>query len=289
MAYQKVTDMIKYVRSILEENVSSVPLEGVTDVGTISINTVIENILRNAVDSVSKIAPASLFSDAKVSIAERAGEYETPEPTADDFSKWDVLGANGAFVFKPTNLLRCLYIEAENWERPVTVLTPLSSPYVSIARSEINMSAGNPEKPLATEAYTKIGLTPTPNSVSSGDSSVAMAAPVNPTPGGLYRQGSTIEIYPKPVVGEGAGAVDKTATFVYINRADFSIQGTSPNQYKAINCDNGVYHAACFYAAYLVASIKGYANADRYKASAMDALGVIEQNTNATAGAEVGK
>lgn len=255
--FRETSEMIKYVRSILEENVSSVPLEGVTDVGTISINTVINSVLCDAIDSVSKIAPSSLFSEAYVDVMGKSSGTIGGDRNA-KFSEWIELG-NGAYMFKPMKFLRCLYTEADNWKRPVTELTPLSSPYVSIARSEINMSAGNEEKPLATEAYAKFGTSP--DTV----------------------EGATLEVYPKP-------GNDENITVVYVNRAYIVSARTTPTvEPESINCDSGVYHAACFYAAYLVASIKGYPNADRYKASAMDALGTAVNYTNATAGAEVQK
>lgn len=301
MKQQEVKSMVRYVRAILEENVSSVPLEGVTDVGTISINTVIENVLEKAVESVVKIAPIELFSTPNVvqfgqtsltlyeyvnpqSVPERVfissqggsdgklydgdgviigkitnitsslsgvlnngtvisgyqnNHRTTGAPGIHVFSNYE----NGGYIYRPDDFLRMLYVISDEWERNITELTPLSSPYVSIARSSINLSVGNSEKPLA----------------------------VNSFAGGV----SSIELYPLTA----SAHVD----LVYAERPKIVTEGGA----RTINCDDGILHAACFYAAYLVAMIKGYQNAEAYKASALDSLNVNIANVNATSGAPV--
>lgn len=299
MKQQSVIETIKYVRSILEENVNSVPLEGVTDVGTISINTVIKSVLPKAVESIVKVAPMELFDNPKVAPdkffsweidTEAAGFpdvvytfVEEPEggdiynaagskvgtivssattsitiklnggttsqlytrQGGGDFDTWHIFDRyNGGYINKPADYLRMLVVECSEWERPVLDLTPLSSPYVSIARSPINMSVGNNEKPLAVDSF-------------QGGHGV-------------------IELYPLKN--------DSAVSLTYIERP--AITGTTLND-ETINCDDGIYNAVCFYAAYLVAMIKGYANANQYQQSALDSINVPVQNLNATAGAPV--
>ena len=301
MKQQNVIEMIKYVRSILEENINAVPLEGVTDVGTISINTVIESVLKKAVESIAKVAPMELFDNPKLAlekiycfeaddevegfpdkvyallsvpfegdkiysaIGEEIGSIESisggdltikldgvtgtavytrsdeenDRPFVHNFSQY-----GGGYIEKPYDYLRMLVVECNKWERPVLDLTPLSSPYVSIARSPINMSVGNEEKPLAVDSF----------------------------------QGGhgAIELYPLTATPK--------VNLTYVERP--AITGTTLTD-KTINCDDGIYNASCFYAAYLVAMIKGYANANSYQQSALDSLNVPVQNVNATSGAPV--
>lgn len=237
MTNKNVLSMIKYVRCILEENVNSVPLEGVTDVGSISINTVIESVLEKSVETVAKLAPMELFSNPKTV------QYRNAQATGYQQFHAFTGGRNGGYISKPSDYMRMLVVECNGWERPVVELTQLSSPYVSIARSQINLSVGNNEKPLAVESF----------------------------------QGATgaIELYPL--------ISTDTATLVYVERPKITGSGSS----KVIPCDDGIYNAACFYAAHLVAMIKGYANAKSYQDSALDSLNTPVKNVNATSGAEV--
>ena len=62
MKQQNVTQMQKDVRAILEESVNSSDLEGVSDVGTISLNALIKGVLEKAVTAVANVAPMELFS-----------------------------------------------------------------------------------------------------------------------------------------------------------------------------------------------------------------------------------
>lgn len=301
MKQQSVTDMIKDVRTILEENVSATPLEGVNDIGTLSINSVIEGVLTKAVTAVAKIAPMELFDEPSyrgltntengiVRVPANGGKIEIPfitsqiirgeisgredipvaisqdgvvsvniPATQEDPECYDLkltdqarkqimidivqseeyksviyeLGlmvlpsknTNGVFAFRPSDYLRTLYIEGRGWERPVLEVSPLNSPYVSIARSGVNLSIGNKEKPLVVASF------------------------VNGR--------SAFEFYPN---------TDKI-NIVYIENP--KIQGTSE---KTINCDDGILHASEYYAAYLVAMIKGYQNAEAYKNAAIEAL-----------------
>lgn len=329
MKQQELNTFLKDVRVILEENVSTTPLEGVTDVGSISINQVIKGVIAKAVTAIAKIAPAELFSspmsasfpvvnetavvnmsaiatplsactvnipyvykgagtiaitadsglgatitsyssysvvDFAVAGSDVTGELHVTEngteiytidverasaqtsvqvtgdnpPVAYRFSK--ILG--GYFV-KPADYLRTLFVQGDDWERPVTELTPLSSPYVGIARSEVNLSVGNTEKPLVVDSFR----------------------------GGH----GTLEVYP----ATDTHYVD----FVYIERPEVTKDTTTNKEY--INCDDGIYHASVFYAAYLVANIKNYSNAETYKTAALDAINVDRKPTNATAGAEI--
>lgn len=335
--------MIKDVRVILEETVNAASLEGVTDVGSISINEVIKGVLAKSVTAVASVAPMELFMEPtyrkyaqvpapvvaynKVEINKTSQTVEIPfnayghtmaESSNIDFSTnvtsaaydaspssptsvptkliiqmpanngsstreewvelaWNVEGRgefvqtvyieqttadsgspvysepategkmekfakyNGSYIYKPVDFLRFLYTQGDNWMRPVTILTPLSSPFTSIARSEINMSVGNEEKPLAVDSF-------------------------------VAGRGA-VEVYPSP----------QFADFVYVERPII----TKSDGLEYINCDDGIYHGATLYAAYLVAMIKGYANKDDYKAAAMDAIAVQAVPTNATAGAPV--
>ena len=61
MKQQNVTQMQKDVRAILEESVDSSSLEGVSDVGTISLNDLIKGVLEKAVTAVANVAPMELF------------------------------------------------------------------------------------------------------------------------------------------------------------------------------------------------------------------------------------
>lgn len=244
MKAQEVIKMVKDVRLILEENINSVPLEGVTDVGTISINRVIEGILVEAVTSVVKIAPMRLFSTPKIApLAASGGVDNSGTILINSVQK-------GVWVKKPSDYLRFLYVTSSEWKRPVMELTTLSSPYLSIARSEINLSVGNAEKPLVVDSF--------------------------------YCGSPCIELYPF------TGLISTTAPinpqFVYAERPVI----TGATSARTINCDDNLYHAAVFYAAHIVALIKGYANSERYKLEAINALGLPNQvNTNATAGAEI--
>lgn len=324
--------MIKDVRVILEETVNAASLEGVTDVGSISINEVIKGVLTKAVTSVANIAPMELFMEPKaiaydggnpwgpkyksveVGGAPHTGYYVPftlpptahPEDIAIDIQptdsavysvsdiaadgksftfdtidnvggetwsasilftyegetvQMDVVQTNaddtymnrtdtpvtkfdkymGGYIAKPDDYLRTLYVQGNTWQRPVTVLTPLSSPFVSIARSKINLSVGNVEKPLAVDSFV----------------------------GGR----GVIEVYP----------YCEYVDFVYVERPVI----TGEEGQETINCDDGIYHASTFYAAYLVAMIKGYQNAGEYKTAALETLTQTPVPTNATAGAPI--
>lgn len=285
--------MKKDVRLILEENIGSTPLEGVTDVGTISINNVIGGVLEEAVTAVAKIAPMALFSmpsywscnpssaggdvfyiakpDA-VSSSTRYSAWEASHSYAvgDKVYYSDNVGSCSFICITANNdseftiskwspiedrhapYLRMLSVENSTWLRPIVELTPLAHPYVSIARSDINLSVGNEEKPLAVDSFY----------YTSGSSN----API-----------PIIELYP--------AALEDTAKLTYIEQV--KIRAVSGADF--INCDANIYQAAVFYAAYLVASMKGYANAEAYKAEAMASLQmpITNNNINATAGAEV--
>lgn len=344
MKQQSVTQMQKDVRVILEEAVNAVPLEGVTDVGTISINEVIKGVLTKAVAAVANVAPMELFASPKykqyvkilapvaaynkVKVNKTAQTLEIPflsyghtmaEYSNIDFSSgitsvaydilpsattssptkvvvtlpenisgdtanlwvelaWNLTGRgefsqtiyieqttdatgdavfsdpadteeqmndfanyNGSYIYKPADYLRFFYVQGDNWMRPVTALTPLSSPFTSIARSDVNMSVGNEDKPLAVDSFVK--------------------------------GKGAVEIYPSP----------DYADFVYVERPVLSSDNTT------INCDDGIYHAAVLYAAYLVAMIKGYNNAEQYKNAALESITQQQVPTNPTAGAETQK
>lgn len=232
MKQQNVMNMIKDVRVILEETVNAASLEGVTDVGSISINEVIKGVLTKAVTSVANIAPMELFMQPS------HVTYTGNDTTTGIFNFTDY---QGCYVKKPTDYLRTLYVQGNTWQRPVTVLTPLSSPFVSIARSTINLSVGNVEKPLAVDSFV----------------------------GG----NGVIELYPASTSFE----------FVYVERPVI----TTESAVEKINCDDGIYHASTFYAAYLVAMIKGYQNAGEYKTAALETLTQTPVPTNATAGAPI--
>lgn len=341
MKQQSVTQMQKDVRAILEESVNSSDLEGVSDVGTISLNALIKGVLEKAVTAVANVAPMELFVNPsyqhsrqvpiaaynKVKVNGTAQTVEIPfianghtmaEYSNIDFSSgitsvaydvlpsaetssptkvvvelpantgastnnlwillsWDIEGVgefsqtitieqttaatgnvelsepvtdacfkftryNGSYIFKPNDYLRFLYIQGDSWMRPVTTLTPMSSPFASIARSDVNMSVGNVDKPLVVDSFV----------------------------GGK----GALEIYPSP---------DETVDFVYVERPEINVAGTS------INCDDGIYHAAVLYAAYLVAMIKGYNNAEQYKNAALESITQQQVPTNPTAGAETQK
>lgn len=345
MKQQNVTQMQKDVRVILEEAVNAAPLEGVTDVGTISINDVIKGVLTKAVAAVANVAPMELFASPKykqyvkilapvaaynkvkvnktaqtleipfLAYGHTMAEYSNidsssgitsvaydilpsattssptkvvvtlPENISGDTANlwvelaWNLTGRgefsqtitieqtanatgdvelsepvqpaealgnftryNGSYIFKPNDYLRFLYIQGDSWMRPVTTLTPMSSPFASIARSDVNMSVGNVDKPLVVDSFV----------------------------GGK----GALEIYPSP---------DETVDFVYVERPEINVAGTS------INCDDGIYHAAVLYAAYLVAMIKGYNNAEQYKNAALESITQQQVPTNPTAGAETQK
>lgn len=297
--------MKRDVRLILEENANSTPLEGVTDVGTISINNVIGGVLEEAVTAVAKVAPLGLFSspiciissgDCIASIPGTEGGYIwKPDGTSianawasnhsytvgdivkhtdtelnltagyacttshtssssfdDDIENWEKL--NYPVSDNAPMILRMLSVYHESWLRPVVELTPLSSPYVSIARSDMNMSAGCEEKPLAVDSF------------------------IQKSSGAIM---PTIELYPV--------SINKNIHLTYIEQVKVRNVAEGSTYIEKINCDAAIYQAAVFYAAYLVASMKGFSNAEAYKAEAMASLAmpVTNNNLNATAGAEV--
>lgn len=333
MKQQSVTDMIKDVRTILEENVSATPLEGVNDIGTLTINSVIEGVLTKAVTAVAKIAPMELFDNPKYLDCSKVGiihadpvggcrisinieDWDIPgdnkvskiiascdNPDADVkktltqvevllpkdqegeevnirigvtdcpeyttyikvvYSRKDAmqrvymkavprvkeiraLNKNGDVIDKPEDLLRTLYIQGEGWSRPVLELSPLNSPYVSIARSGVNLSVGNKEKPLVVSSFVK-------------------GKPVFE----LYPSASSLDLIyvEKPKITEEKILVEE------------GIEEDVYDTVKVISCDDGILHASEFYAAYLVAMIKGYQNAEAYKNAAIEALASNTSESN---------
>lgn len=130
-----VSDIIKDVRIILNENSISSQLILSEDIDTLEIDEAIRREITDAVRSVTESAPSVLL-DGGINFAETVG--------------WEsgVVGKGMGYTTLPDDFMRLLVFRMSDWKRPVTDIIDESSPRYNVQRSKFIGIRGGVDKPV---------------------------------------------------------------------------------------------------------------------------------------------
>ena len=157
----KVADLVNEVRTVIDRNNSSAPLAGLTDVETLSIDTLIESKLEDAARAVTVNAPRHLLDSGKsIGTAVAWSSSKTKH--------W-------GFTQLPEDFLRLLTFQMADWNYPVTEAITDADPEYKQQNSRFIGIGGNPQRPVVAIVQHPIGLILEFYSCTSNDVAVKVA------------------------------------------------------------------------------------------------------------------
>lgn len=148
MTEYELTDLVKRVKNVIDQNMESAGMEAFDDVDTLSLEQVIEE----------NILPAAQLIEMSAS-EEMLGECEnipTNGMTTDSTFSTDTLKCK--YVALPSDFMRFVAFRMSDWRKPVTEPIDESHPMYAMQRSRVVAVRGNKEKPVVAIVHGSNGL-----------------------------------------------------------------------------------------------------------------------------------
>lgn len=244
--------MVVHIRAIMEQNQNPADLTDIGDVKTLTLESLIANMLEEAVAMAVMNADEGLFDsvDRKSYVKKLAeeeeggtGDIEPTNPSQPITAAYDADEKPTALqslkeISLPEDCLRIWSVEADSWDGVArTVMSKESSMY-RMCKNKYVMSVGVSDRPMAFKSWKGSGS-------------------------------RSLELFPEP---------KKMVMLTYTKKP--VIKG------EEIECDQNLYEGACFYCAYLVAMTQGWQNANGYLQEAAQALQTVNKAAAVAAAAQ---
>lgn len=130
MIYQ-LADIVRDVKVVLDENMSSEELLALEDIETLSMEDIIESKVVEAVRRVESVAPINMLESGHNLI---------------DSLFWN--GDGSGFVVLPDDFMRLMAFKMSDWERVVTDAITVDDPMYAKQSSRYKGIRGNKQKPV---------------------------------------------------------------------------------------------------------------------------------------------
>lgn len=142
MEYQ-VSDIIRDVRVVIDQNTSSAALEALNDVDTLTLEEIIHSKIADAARLVIMAAPTELLDGGKV-FGGTVG--------------WDMRkGYGSGHILLPDDFLRLLVFQMSDWSMAVTQAITDTDPRYAMQKSRYAGIRGCPEKPVVAIVKQPVG------------------------------------------------------------------------------------------------------------------------------------
>lgn len=139
MIYELVR-IVRDTRVCLDENMTSEALLGEGDVDTLSLDDIIRSKVLDAATEVELRAPVWMLENGHSFYSESEGNLY-----------WR--GDGSGWLLLPSDFMRLISFEMDDWERPVTEAITTEDPAYKLQRSPVAGIGGNWQRPVCALAY----------------------------------------------------------------------------------------------------------------------------------------
>lgn len=148
MTEYELTDLVKRVKNVIDQNMESDGMEAFGDVDTLSLEQVIEE----------NILPAAQLIEMNAS-SEMIGECENITGNLDTYSSLFTGKYKCKGIKLPSDFMRFVAFRLSDWRKVVTEAIDESHPMYAMQRSTVEAVRGNPQKPVVVIVHSDSGLT----------------------------------------------------------------------------------------------------------------------------------
>jgi len=128
-----VSDVIRDIRVVIDENMSSAALTTLADVDTLALDDIIKSKVEDAVMIVERDAPYTLLDGGK--------------PIEGDINWEGESGLCSGYIYLPEDFNRFVGLRMSDWDYTVTAAITDSDEQYAVQRSKFGVK-GNPERPV---------------------------------------------------------------------------------------------------------------------------------------------
>lgn len=164
----KVADIIRDIRVVLDENMVSSPLSGISDSGTLCLDEIIRSKIADAARIVEISAPSHLL--------DRGEAFSTSIHWSSQ------VGFGSGSTHLPDDFMRLISFQMSDWSHAVTVAISETDPEYALQSSRYPGVRGCPQRPVVAIIHQPIGLVLEFYSCMSGDRAHVKRARYLPLP-----------------------------------------------------------------------------------------------------------
>lgn len=148
MTEYELTDLVKRVKNVIDQNMESAGMEAFGDVDTLSLEQVIEENILPAAQIIEMSASEEMLGECE--------DIPTNEMSTDSTFANDTLKCK--YVVLPSDFMRFVAFRMSDWRRVVSEPIDVSHPMYAMQRSRVAAVRGNTEKPVVAIVHGSNGL-----------------------------------------------------------------------------------------------------------------------------------